>query len=135
MNIHRKSEDAQIPLAVVESDVFECNTSKDLKTFTAAEVSSSEPPENTEKNEEEKAEAAETAEVAKESPAAEAQVVVAPAVQPPETQVDMNDDESMISAKTSMETIEDPVSENNSNNKALQKKRGGDPFTEISLHD
>ncbi|MCJ8730228.1 hypothetical protein PDJAM_G00181870 [Pangasius djambal] len=111
VDIHGKNEDAEIPLASVEPEM--CDSSpKDMKTFTAVEESS--PTDTVEKTEGEKADQ----QVKEQS--AESQTTKAPAEKLADlTFVDINDGDPTASTKTSVETLNDVLNENNSNNNAV----------------
>ncbi|XP_051993022.1 uncharacterized protein LOC127651287 isoform X5 [Xyrauchen texanus] len=127
-------EDAQIPLSIVDGDVFDSTSVKDMQPFCPAESSmplkGPEPVKDDEKPRGEK----ETADVqtghhensqVKENPKAEELTVV-----------DLTDGELAISTKTSMESLDEPLNENNSNNSRFACEKVNDyghEFTEICL--
>ncbi|MCI4376069.1 hypothetical protein PGIGA_G00183920, partial [Pangasianodon gigas] len=122
VDIHAKNEDAEIPLASVEPEI--CDSSpKDMKTFTAVEYS---PTDTVEKTEEGKADQ----QVKEQS--AESQTTEAPAEkQAGPTFLDVNDGDPTASTKTSVETLNDVLNENNSNNNAVHDVS----FIEICLNE
>ncbi|XP_017556917.1 cell wall protein DAN4 isoform X2 [Pygocentrus nattereri] len=135
---HSKNEDAQIPLSAVEPEVFEASPPKDMQTFSAAEftiaANSAPPADGAEKQEGEKA--TEPNQQEKESSTG-TQTTVPLSDKPSElTVVDLSDGDPAISTKTSVESLDVPLNENNSNNRAQANMRdfSGD-FTEISLDD
>ncbi|XP_051560389.1 uncharacterized protein LOC127444849 [Myxocyprinus asiaticus] len=124
-------EDAQIPLSTVDGEVFDSTSVKDMQTFSPVESSiplkGPEPVKDDEKPRGEK----ETADVqtghrensqVKENPKAEELTVV-----------DLTDRELAISTKTSMESLDEPLNENNSNNSRFEVNDYGHEFTEICL--
>ncbi|KAB5581388.1 hypothetical protein PHYPO_G00175070 [Pangasianodon hypophthalmus] len=123
VDIHAKNEDAEIPLASVEPEM--CDSSpKDMKTFTAVEGSS--PTDTVEKTEEGKAD-----QQVKER-SAESQTTEAPVEKlAGPTFLDVNDGDPTASTKTSVETLNDVLNENNSNNNAVHDFS----FIEICLKD
>ncbi|KAL6487766.1 hypothetical protein MHYP_G00043920 [Metynnis hypsauchen] len=136
---HSKNEDAQIPLSAVEPEVFEASPPKDMQTFNAAESSmpanSAPPADGAEKQEGEKA-ATEPNQQEKESSAG-TQTTLPLSEKPSElTVVDLSDGDPAISTKTSVESLDVPLNENNSNNRAQANMHefSGD-FTEICLDD
>ncbi|XP_060729099.1 uncharacterized protein si:dkey-27h10.2 [Tachysurus vachellii] len=105
VDIHDKHEDAQIPLASVEQEMCESSSKgADMKTFTTEESS---PTDNIEETEEQKA-PTEGDKQTKESPAQSE----APAEKPAGSTIE----DDAASNKTSMETLDDVLNENNSNN-------------------
>ncbi|XP_051993018.1 uncharacterized protein LOC127651287 isoform X2 [Xyrauchen texanus] len=131
LDLHPKQEDAQIPLSIVDGDVFDSTSVKDMQPFCPAESSmplkGPEPVKDDEKPRGEK----ETADVqtghhensqVKENPKAEELTVV-----------DLTDGELAISTKTSMESLDEPLNENNSNNSRFAFNDYGHEFTEICL--
>ncbi|KAL7877152.1 hypothetical protein SRHO_G00037950 [Serrasalmus rhombeus] len=136
---HSKNEDAQIPLSAVEPEVFEASPPKDMQTFSAAEftmaANSAPPADGAEKQEGEKA-ATEPIQQEKESSTG-TQTTVPLSEKPSElTVVDLSDGDPAISTKTSVESLDVPLNENNSNNRAQANMHdfSGD-FTEICLDD
>ncbi|XP_053535865.1 uncharacterized protein si:dkey-27h10.2 isoform X2 [Ictalurus punctatus] len=130
VDIHAKNEDAQIPLAEVEPEMNESSL-KGMKTFISFEGEQSSPTDTVDKTEGEKA-PTEADQQVKESPA-ESQTTEPPAEKPTELAVvDLNDDPTA-SNKTSVETLNDVLNENNSNNNAVRDVRVC--FTDICLND
>ncbi|KAF4090728.1 hypothetical protein AMELA_G00055210 [Ameiurus melas] len=131
VDIHAKNEDAQIPLAEVEPETCESSL-KGMKTFISFEEEESSPTDTVDKTEGEKAPTKADQQV-KQSPA-ESQTTEAPAEKPAGlTVVDLNDDPTA-SNKTSVETLNDVLNENNSNNNAaVHDVRVC--FTDICLND
>ncbi|XP_053478047.1 uncharacterized protein si:dkey-27h10.2 [Ictalurus furcatus] len=130
VDIHAKNEDAQIPLAEVEPEMNESSL-KGMKTFISFEGEESSPTDTVDKTEGEKA-PTEANQQVKESPA-ESQTTEAPAEKPAGLAVvDLNDDPTA-SNKTSVETLNDVLNENNSNNNAVHDVRVC--FTDICLND
>ncbi|KAG7333733.1 hypothetical protein KOW79_002140 [Hemibagrus wyckioides] len=112
-DITGKHEDAQIPLASVEPEI--CDSSSkgaDLKTFMKTNSEESPPTDTTEKTEEQKA-LSEADQEVKESP----DKSEAPDEKPSEPLVD--DADPAASTQTSVETLNDVLNENNSNNNAV----------------
>ncbi|KAL7889498.1 hypothetical protein AOLI_G00017560 [Acnodon oligacanthus] len=136
---HSKNEDAQIPLSAVEPEVFEASPPKDMHTFSAAESSipanSAPPADGEEKQEGEKA-ATKPNQQEKESSTG-TQTTLPLSEKPSElTVVDLSDGDPAISNKTSVESLDVPLNQNNSNNRAQANmyEFSGD-FTEICLDD
>ncbi|XP_036430835.1 flocculation protein FLO11 isoform X2 [Colossoma macropomum] len=136
---HSKNEDAQIPLSAVEPEVFEASPPKDMQTFSAAESSvpanSAPPADGAEKQEGEKATTEANQQEKENSTGTQATLPLSE--KPSElTVVDLSDGDPAISTKTSVESLDMPLNENNSNNRAQAKMYGfsGD-FTEICLDD
>ncbi|XP_051558958.1 uncharacterized protein LOC127443927 [Myxocyprinus asiaticus] len=131
VDLHSKQEDAQIPLSTVDGEVFDSTSVKDMKTFSAVESSmllkDSEPVKEDKKpggdNEtaDVKKEHNENSQV-KENPKAEELIVV-----------DLTDGELAISTKTSFESLDEPLNENNSNNTRAEVNDYAHEFTEICL--
>ncbi|XP_072533235.1 uncharacterized protein [Salminus brasiliensis] len=139
---HSKGEDAHIPLSAVEPEVFEASSTKDMQTFTAAETTGSgetaSPADSVEKKDEEKAPT--EADQQEKDGSADSQATMPLAEKPGElTVVDLNDGEPAISNKTSVESLDEALNENNNNNRA--RANGGHSygscgsFTEICLDD
>ncbi|XP_052402126.1 uncharacterized protein LOC127949176 isoform X5 [Carassius gibelio] len=106
VELHPKHEDAQIPLSTVDAEVFDTTSVKestDVKQENQQKLSSSQAPENPK----DKMEGL--------------------------TVVDLTDGEPTISTKTSMESLDDVLNENNSNNTRVEVKGNGHDFTEISI--
>ncbi|XP_051983135.1 uncharacterized protein LOC127644147 isoform X2 [Xyrauchen texanus] len=130
--LHKNTrEEAQIPLSTVDLEVSDSTSVKDMKTFSAVE--SSLLPKDSEPVKEDKSPGGdnETADVkkehhensqVKENPKAEGLVVV-----------DLTDGELAISTKTSFESLDEPLNENNSNNIRVEVNDYAQEFTEICL--
>lgn len=119
VDLHPKQEDAQIPLSTVDVEVFDTTSVKDMQTFTPVE--STEPLKNLEPvKEAEKPEGGkESVDVKQENQQdlSRTQAKVIPKDKTEEmTVVDISDVEPTISTKTSMESLDDALNENNSNN-------------------
>ncbi|KAG1937788.1 hypothetical protein F2P79_018006 [Pimephales promelas] len=113
VDLHPKQEDAQIPLSTVDVEVFDTTLDKDMQTFTPVE--STEPLKNLEtvKEAEKPEEGKESVDVNQENQQTQAKV---PKDKTEEmTVVDISDVEPTISTKTSMESLDDVLNENNSN--------------------
>ncbi|XP_077102946.1 uncharacterized protein LOC143753930 isoform X1 [Siphateles boraxobius] len=119
VDLHPKQEDAQIPLSTVDVEVFDTTSVKDVQTFTPVE--STEPLKNLEPVKEAgKPEGRkESVDVKQENQQnlSSTQAKVIPKDKTEEmTVVDISDVEPTISTKTSMESLDDALNENNSNN-------------------
>ncbi|KTG06433.1 hypothetical protein cypCar_00014482 [Cyprinus carpio] len=104
VDLHPKHEDAQIPLSTVDAEVFDTTSVKesaDVKQENQQNLSSTQATENPK----DKMEGL--------------------------TVVDLTDGEPTISTKTSMESLDDVLNENNSNNTRV--KGNGHDFTELSI--
>ncbi|XP_048052611.1 uncharacterized protein si:dkey-27h10.2 [Megalobrama amblycephala] len=119
VDLHPKQEDAHIPLSTVDAEVFDTTSDKDIQTFTPAEstepLKDPDPAKETEKPEGGK----ESVDVKQENQQnlSSTQATVIPKDKTAElTVVDMTDGEPTISTKTSMESLDDVLNENNSNN-------------------
>ncbi|XP_016402032.1 uncharacterized protein LOC107734559 [Sinocyclocheilus rhinocerous] len=136
VDLHPKQEDAQIPLSTVDVEVFDTTSVKDIQTFTPVE--STEPLKDPAPVKE-----AEKPEGGKES--ADVKQENQPNVSSTQatvntkdkmdglTAVDLTDRELTISTKTSMESLDDALNENNSNNTGAEVNGNGQEFTEISI--
>lgn len=132
MDLHPKHEDAQIPLSTVDAEVFDTTSVKDMQTFTPVESTEplKDPAPESEKPEGEK----ELADVKQEN---QQNLSSTQATENPKdkmeglTVVDLTDGEPTISTKTSMESLDDVLNENNSNNTRV--KGNGHDFTELSI--
>ncbi|XP_066535523.1 putative uncharacterized protein DDB_G0290521 [Hoplias malabaricus] len=136
-----KIEDAQMPLSAMEQEVFETGSRKEMETFTATETSvpatSAPPADGVEKQDGEKDESIVPEANQAEKESSPDPLTTAP---PPEktgelTVVDLNDGDAAISTKTSVESLDEPLNENNSNNRALANVFDYNNFIEISLGD
>ncbi|KAF7710101.1 protein let-653 [Silurus meridionalis] len=126
VDIHCKNEDAQIPLAAVETEVCDASLT-DMKTFMN-DKETSPPPDSKEEGA-----LPEADQQVKESPA-ETQTSEAPAEKPAEPNiVDETDGDPAASTKTSVETLNDVLNENNNNNNAERSVHA--LFFEIGLND
>ncbi|XP_016089848.1 uncharacterized protein [Sinocyclocheilus grahami] len=132
VELHPKQEDAQIPLSTVDVEVFDTTSVKDMQTFTPVESTKPAPVKESEKPEEGK----ESADVKQEN---QQNLSSTQATENPKdkieglTVVDLTDGERTISTKTSMESLDDVLNENNSNNTRVEVKGNGYDFTEISI--
>ncbi|XP_076830971.1 uncharacterized protein LOC143476597 isoform X4 [Brachyhypopomus gauderio] len=103
VDLHVKNEDAQIPLSDVEPEVFESHNANDMQTFTTVEASST-------------LGGLDTADGVKGPSEAEVKPAGAPDTGEGElTILDLNE-EPTISTKTSMESLDEPLNDNKSNN-------------------
>ncbi|XP_051749846.1 uncharacterized protein si:dkey-27h10.2 isoform X6 [Ctenopharyngodon idella] len=106
VDLHPKQEDAHIPLSTVDAEVFDTTSEKesvDVKQENQQNLSST-------------------------------QATVIPKDKTAElTVVDMTDGEPTISTKTSMESLDDALNDNNSNNTRTEVNGKLHKFTEISL--
>ncbi|XP_043104575.1 uncharacterized protein si:dkey-27h10.2 isoform X2 [Puntigrus tetrazona] len=119
VDLHPKQEDAQIPLSTVDIEVFDTTSVKDMHTFTPVEstepLKDPTPVKEAEKPDEEK----ESTDAKEEN---QQNLASTEATGNPKdkmeglTIVDLNDGEPSISTKTSMESLDDVLNENNSNN-------------------
>ncbi|KAK9981139.1 hypothetical protein ABG768_000703 [Culter alburnus] len=119
VDLHPKQEDAHIPLSTVDAEVFDTTSDKDIQMFTPAEstepLKDPDPAKETEKPDGGK----ESVDVKQENQQnlSSTQATVIPKDKTAElTVVDMTDGEPTISTKTSMESLDDVLNENNSNN-------------------
>lgn len=134
VELHPKHEDAQIPLSTVDAEVFDTTSVKDMQTFSPVESTEplKDPAPESEKPEEEK----ESTDVKQEN---QQKLSSSQAPENPKdkmeglTVVDLTDGEPTISTKTSMESLDDVLNENNSNNTRVEVKGNGHDFTEISI--
>ncbi|XP_051749854.1 uncharacterized protein si:dkey-27h10.2 isoform X7 [Ctenopharyngodon idella] len=136
VDLHPKQEDAHIPLSTVDAEVFDTTSEKDIQTFTPAEstepLKDPGPAKETEKPEGGK----ESVDVKQENQQnlSSTQATVIPKDKTAElTVVDMTDGEPTISTKTSMESLDDALNDNNSNNTRTEVNGKLHKFTEISL--
>ncbi|XP_016389844.1 uncharacterized protein LOC107725183 [Sinocyclocheilus rhinocerous] len=132
VDYHPKQEDAQIPLSTVDVEVFDTTSVKDMQTFTPVESTEPAPVKESEKPERGK----ESADVKQENQhnLSSTQVTENPKDKMEVlTVVDLTDGEPTISTKTSMESLDDVLNENNSNNTRVEVKGNGYDFTEISI--
>ncbi|KAF4118628.1 uncharacterized protein si:dkey-27h10.2 [Onychostoma macrolepis] len=133
VDLHPKQEDVQIPLSTVDVEVFDTTSVKDMQTFSPVE--STEPlkdPAPAEKPEGGK----ESADLKQENqPNLSSTQATEDTKDKMEglTVVDLTDGDLTISTKTSMESLDDVLNENNSNNTRLEVKGNGHDFTEISI--
>ncbi|XP_050971579.1 uncharacterized protein si:dkey-27h10.2 isoform X2 [Labeo rohita] len=135
VDLHPKQEDAQIPLSTVDVEVFDTTSVKDMQTSTQVESTGTfkdpAPVQDAEKPEGEK----ESADVQQENQqnVSSTQATVNPKDKMDGlTVVDLTDGEPTISTKTSMESLDDTLNENNSNNTEAEGNGNGHEFTEIS---
>ncbi|XP_056329276.1 mucin-2 isoform X2 [Danio aesculapii] len=133
VDLHPKKEDAQIPLSTVDAEVFDTTSEKDLQTFAPVEpVKDPDIGKEAEKPEEGK----EMPDVKQENQQnlSTPEATVIPNDKKEElTVVDLTDAEPAISTKTSMESLDDTLNENNSNNTRTEANNNGIEFTEIFL--
>ncbi|XP_026887228.2 uncharacterized protein si:dkey-27h10.2 isoform X5 [Electrophorus electricus] len=137
LDLQGKNTDAQIPLSDVEPEVFESHPPKDMQTFAAVEASSTgglEMP-GGEKG------LSEACQQVKDSPAEVSDTGARLTGEGELTIVDLNDKDTTISTKTSMESLDEPLNDNNSNNKAQARDFGlavhdaSGSFTDVCLND
>ncbi|KAK2908983.1 hypothetical protein Q8A67_004820 [Cirrhinus molitorella] len=133
VDLHPKQEDAHIPLSAVDVEVFDTTSVKDMQTSTPVESTGTfkepVPVKEPEKPEGE----TESADVQQENQQnlSSTQATVNPKDKMDGlTVVDLTD-EPTISTKTSMESLDDTLNENNSNN--TRAEGNGHEFTEISI--
>nr|XP_021329590.1 uncharacterized protein si:dkey-27h10.2 isoform X1 [Danio rerio] len=133
VDLHPKKEDAQIPLSTVDAEVFDTTSEKDLQTFAPVEpVKDPDIGKEAEKPEEGK----EIPDVKQENQQnlSTPEATVIPNDKKDElTVVDLTDAEPAISTKTSMESLDDTLNENNSNNTRIEGIANGYEFIEIFL--
>ncbi|XP_026887225.2 uncharacterized protein si:dkey-27h10.2 isoform X2 [Electrophorus electricus] len=132
LDLQGKNTDAQIPLSDVEPEVFESHPPKDMQTFAAVEASSTgglEMP-GGEKG------LSEACQQVKDSPAEVSDTGARLTGEGELTIVDLNDKDTTISTKTSMESLDEPLNDNNSNNKAQARVHDASgSFTDVCLND
>ncbi|XP_026136863.1 uncharacterized protein LOC113114234 [Carassius auratus] len=135
VDLHPK-QDAQIPLSTVDIDVIDTTSVKDIQTFTPVEstvpLQDPAPVKEAEKPEGGK----ESADVKQENPQnlSSTQATVNTKDKTDGLAiVDLTDGELTTSTKTSMESLDDVLNENNSNNTGAEVNGNGHEFTEISI--
>ncbi|XP_067297475.1 uncharacterized protein si:dkey-27h10.2 [Pseudorasbora parva] len=134
VDLHPKQEDAHIPLSTVDAEVFDTTSVKDMQTFTAVE--STEPLKDPDPVKENPEGGKESVDVKQENQQnlSNTQATVIPKDKMEElTVVDLTDVEPTISTKTSMESLDDALNENNSNNTRAEVNGKVHKFTEIPL--
>ncbi|XP_042613967.1 uncharacterized protein LOC122145280 isoform X1 [Cyprinus carpio] len=135
VDLHPK-QDAQIPLSTMDIEVFDTTSVKDIQTFTPVEstepLKDPAPVKEAEKPEGGKESADVKQEIQQNLSSTQATVNTKDQTDGLAA-VDLTDGELTISTKTSMESLDDVLNENNCNNTGAEVNGNGHEFTKISI--